>query len=71
MSDRDRLRDDSDNCEVRGDHRNAFEIAEDFEAVYGLKPGLRRMGSLQDLYGLMHKTREEQPGNIWAWLAMF
>lgn len=35
---------------VLGDRKSTFEIAEDMEAVYGIKPELERLGSLEDVY---------------------
>ena len=56
---------------VRGDHINIKEIANEFQAVYGQEPGLVRLGSLEDLYNLMHETRDRDPANIRAWLGLF
>ncbi|KAF4306348.1 hypothetical protein GTA08_BOTSDO05177 [Botryosphaeria dothidea] len=33
-----------------GDRKSTFEIAEDMKAVYGIKPKLERLGSLEDVY---------------------
>lgn len=35
---------------VLGDRKSTFEIAEDMKAVYGIKPKLERLGSLEDVY---------------------
>ncbi|KAL5318106.1 hypothetical protein ACEPPN_015211 [Leptodophora sp. 'Broadleaf-Isolate-01'] len=37
------------NAVVLGDPRSAFEMVDDIESVYGVKPVLERLGSLQDL----------------------
>ncbi len=46
------------------------EIAADFKAIYNQEPKLERLGSLQDLYKVMHETKDRSPGNVWAWLAL-
>lgn len=56
---------------VRGDHVNIKEIAAAFRDIYGEEPGLVRLGSLEDLYQLMHETRDKNPDNAMAWLGLF
>lgn len=58
-------------CAVRSDHKNIWEIAEDFEAIYKQKSEVHSLGSLHDLYETMHKTRAMQPHNMWAWMSLF
>lgn len=48
-----------------------FEIAEDFETVYSQKPGMHRLGSLDDLFSKMHNIRAAKPDNIWSWMPLF
>ncbi|PKY04959.1 NAD(P)-binding protein [Aspergillus campestris IBT 28561] len=54
-----------------GDRRSIHGIADDFAQVYGKKPQLERLGSLDDLYKAMQATFNKDPSNIFAYLAMF
>ncbi|KAI9924290.1 hypothetical protein MW887_007240 [Aspergillus wentii] len=54
-----------------GDRRSIRQIADDFEEVYGRKPQLERLGSKNDLYNTMQDIFKKDPGNIYAYLAMF
>ncbi|KAJ4299352.1 hypothetical protein N0V90_004597 [Kalmusia sp. IMI 367209] len=47
------------------------EIAESFERVYGVKPKLERLGSLEDLYDRMHELRAKEPQNFMAYIFLF
>lgn len=58
-------------CIVRGDHVNIKEVAAEFQNVYGEEPGLERLGSLEDLFKLMHHKRDQNPDNAPAWLGLF
>ncbi|CAM1501353.1 Fc.00g105150.m01.CDS01 [Cosmosporella sp. VM-42] len=55
----------------RGDQISIKEIAKEFQAVYNQEPGLLRLGSLEDLYTLMHETRDKDPADFKAWLGLF
>ncbi|KAH7187523.1 NmrA-like family protein [Fusarium oxysporum] len=55
----------------RGDHVSIRDIAADFKAVYDCEPKLERLGSLDDLFKLMHTTRDRDPSNFGAWLGLF
>ena len=55
---------------VRGDHVSMKDIAADFQAVYGDEPKLEQLGSLDDLYKLMHAARDREPENFGAWLGL-
>ncbi|PYI11060.1 hypothetical protein BO78DRAFT_426108 [Aspergillus sclerotiicarbonarius CBS 121057] len=54
-----------------GDRKSIRQIADEFAAVYGQKPRLERLGSLQDLYDTMQATYQKDPSNIFAYLALF
>ncbi|KAH9205698.1 hypothetical protein DL95DRAFT_317075 [Leptodontidium sp. 2 PMI_412] len=43
-----------------GDPRSAFEMVDDIESVYGVKPVLERLGSLQDLSLRVNSTGSSQ-----------
>ncbi|KAL4886413.1 NmrA-like family protein [Aspergillus karnatakaensis] len=47
------------------------EIAESFEKVYGVKATLKRRGSLDELYNLMHELRQKDPANIYSYVSLF
>jgi len=46
------------------------DIAADFKTVYNEEPRLEQLGTLEDLYKLMHETRARDPGNFMAWLGL-
>ncbi|KAF9889015.1 hypothetical protein FE257_007992 [Aspergillus nanangensis] len=54
-----------------GDRRNIQQIADDFAEVYGRRPALERLGSVQDLYSTMQAIYKKDPSNIYAYLALF
>ncbi|KAH8817758.1 nmrA-like family protein [Flagelloscypha sp. PMI_526] len=54
-----------------GGRSTIFEIAESFKKVYGVTPKLNNLGSLEDLYEMMHARRAEQPKNIYSFVALF
>ncbi|KAL4815712.1 hypothetical protein BDW67DRAFT_191354 [Aspergillus spinulosporus] len=54
-----------------GDRKTIHQIAEDFAQVYGKKPRLERLGSLDDLYNTMQAAYQKEPSSIFAYLAMF
>lgn len=39
--------------------------------MYGFRPQLERLGSLDDLYKLMHELREKYPQDPFKYMAMF
>ncbi|KAF4968325.1 hypothetical protein FSARC_4271 [Fusarium sarcochroum] len=54
-----------------GDRKSIKEIAAAFDKVYGVKPRLERLGSLEDLKTKMHALREKNPADIYSYLALF
>jgi hypothetical protein len=56
---------------VLGDRKNIHQITDEFAEVYGKKPQLERLGSLEDLYNTMQTTFKKYPSNIFAYLAMY
>ncbi|KAL1640201.1 hypothetical protein SLS58_007152 [Diplodia intermedia] len=46
-------------------------IAESYKKVYKVKPTLKRLGSLSDLYTRMHALREEDPANVFQYMPLF
>ncbi|KAE8141843.1 nmrA-like family protein [Aspergillus pseudotamarii] len=54
-----------------GDRKSIRQIADELAEVYGKKPQLERLGSLQDLYTHMQAKFKEDPSNIFAYLASF
>jgi hypothetical protein len=46
------------------------EIAAEFKVAYNEEPKLEQLGTLDDLYKLMHTTRDRDPGNFNAWLGL-
>lgn len=55
----------------RGDYISMKEIAAEFKFAYNEEPKLECLGSLEQLYGIMHTTRNHNPDNAYAWLGMF
>jgi hypothetical protein len=45
-------------------------MAATYKEVYGEEPNIMHRGSLEDLYRTMHQVKEQNPGNIWAWMGM-
>ncbi|GKT55755.1 NmrA-like family protein [Colletotrichum tofieldiae] len=54
-----------------GDRKNIKEIASIFEEVYGVKPELKRLGSLEDLRTTMHQLRAEHPNDVFKYMSLF
>ncbi|KAE8155072.1 nmrA-like family protein [Aspergillus avenaceus] len=46
------------------------EVAQSYENVYGVKATLERRGSLDDLFKTIHRMREEDPSNIYAYMSL-
>ncbi len=53
---------------VLGDRKSLIEIAELFAKVYGFKPDLHNLGSLEDLHQNMHKNLQMNPDDFMAWI---
>ncbi|KAH8797990.1 nmrA-like family protein [Flagelloscypha sp. PMI_526] len=51
-----------------GGRSTTFEISESFEKVYGVKPKLNNLGSLEDLFNLIKKRQTDEPQNIFGYL---
>ncbi|KAJ5329898.1 nmrA-like family protein [Penicillium brevicompactum] len=47
------------------------EIAETYEKVYGVKTGLERLGSLDELYKIMHEKRAQNPADFYSYMSLF
>ncbi|KAM0293825.1 hypothetical protein ACHAO9_001511 [Fusarium lateritium] len=54
-----------------GDRKSIKEIAATFDKVYGVKPKLERLGSLEDLKLKMHTLREKNPAEIYSYMPLF
>ncbi|KAK0704043.1 hypothetical protein B0T26DRAFT_658561 [Lasiosphaeria miniovina] len=54
-----------------GDRKSIKDIAASFEKVYGVKPNLERLGSLDDLKKRMHDLRAESPAAIYSYMFLF
>ncbi|KAF2847922.1 nmrA-like family protein [Plenodomus tracheiphilus IPT5] len=54
-----------------GDRKTLHQIADEFTEVFGKKPQLERLGSLEDLYNTMQVTYNKEPWNVPAYLALF
>ncbi|KAK3358484.1 hypothetical protein B0T24DRAFT_693464 [Lasiosphaeria ovina] len=54
-----------------GDRKSIKDIAASFEKVYGVKPNLERLGSLDDLKKRMHDLRAEDPAAIYSYMFLF
>lgn len=46
---------------VRGDRKSIHQIADVINTVYGFKPEVETLGSLDELYKRMHALRKEYP----------
>ena len=55
---------------VLGDRKSIKQIADEFYQVYGEKPKLERLGSIEDLYDTMQGVFQKDPSNIFAYLAL-
>ncbi|KAK4947717.1 hypothetical protein LTR66_014176, partial [Elasticomyces elasticus] len=47
------------------------EIAETYEKVYGVKTSLERLGSLDELYKIMHEKRAQNPADFYSYMSLF
>ncbi|EXM17085.1 hypothetical protein RAB80_005542 [Fusarium oxysporum f. sp. vasinfectum] len=54
-----------------GDRKSIKEIAATFDKVYGVKPKLERLGSLEDLKTKMHVLREKNPTDVYSYMPLF
>ncbi|KAI8304025.1 hypothetical protein K4K61_006534 [Colletotrichum sp. SAR11_59] len=54
-----------------GDRKKVKEIAASFEKVYGVKPQLERLGSIDDLKSTMHRAQAENPSDIFKCMSLF
>ncbi|RDW63270.1 hypothetical protein BP6252_10815 [Coleophoma cylindrospora] len=54
-----------------GDRKSLTEIIEIFAKVYGYKPDLQNLGSLEDLHQNMHESLDKSPADIMAWMPKF
>jgi hypothetical protein len=53
---------------VLGDRKSLIELVEMFGKVYGFKPNLHNLGSLEDLHQSMHKSLQMNPADVMAWM---
>ena len=53
---------------VLGDRKSLIEIVEIFAKVYGYKPDLHNLGSLEDLHQSMHESLHINPADAMAWV---
>jgi len=60
----------ADGAKVRGEQISVREMAAAYREVYGEEPNIEHRGSLEDLYRTMYQVKEQNPGNIWAWMGM-
>ncbi|KIX07842.1 uncharacterized protein Z518_02496 [Rhinocladiella mackenziei CBS 650.93] len=54
-----------------GGRASTKEIAVSFEKVYGIKPIIECLGSLEELYVKMHQQREKEPQNLYSYMFLF
>ncbi|CAO3682628.1 unnamed protein product [Umbelopsis ramanniana] len=47
------------------------ELSESFQEIYGIKPNLKRLGSLDDLFKHMNEVRAQQPENFLEYIPLF
>jgi hypothetical protein len=52
---------------VRGDFKSVIEIKKIYEEVYKSPLHLKRLGSLDELYGTVKEEFEKDSNNIMAW----
>jgi hypothetical protein len=53
-----------------GDRKSIKEIAATFGKVYGVKPNLERLGSLEDLKAKMHALREKNAADVYSYMPL-
>lgn len=56
---------------VLGDRATIKEIVQSFEKVYGVENKMESRSSLDDLYKHMHDARENDPQNIYSYMALY
>lgn len=56
---------------VLGDRKSVKKIAQHYEKVYGVKPQVQRLGTPEDIHEKMLAAFKSQPGNPFAWFALF
>ncbi|GAB5593826.1 hypothetical protein Unana1_08726 [Umbelopsis nana] len=56
---------------VTGGRTTNRGLAESFEKVYGIKPHLEKLGSLDDLFKRMHEIRAQQPKDFFNYMSLF
>lgn len=54
---------------VVGERKSIKQIAKEFVEVYRTNIELKRLGSLYDLFGQMRQARDENPWNIYGYIA--
>ncbi|PCD38704.1 hypothetical protein AU210_007169 [Fusarium oxysporum f. sp. radicis-cucumerinum] len=54
-----------------GDRKSIRQIAETMESVYGKKPELKNLGSLDDLRKTMLQIKEKDPQNFFSYIPLF
>lgn len=53
---------------VTGDVISIHQMAQTYEKVYGIKPELQRLGSLEDLHSTMTREREKYGDNFYKYV---
>ena len=56
---------------VLGDRKTIREMAQLYEKVYGVDSTVRTLGTREELHDKMRAAFEMQPGNSFAWMALF
>jgi hypothetical protein len=56
---------------VLGDRKSVKELAQLYEKRYGMRPEIRQVGSLDELYEKMQIAFNNSPQNPFAWMGMF
>ncbi|KAM0127278.1 hypothetical protein ACHAP3_008846 [Botrytis cinerea] len=59
------------NQQFLGDRKSLIEIVEIFAKVYGDKPDLHNLGSLEELYQSMHESLQTNPADVMGWMPKF
>ncbi|KAF2013025.1 NmrA-like family protein [Aaosphaeria arxii CBS 175.79] len=57
--------------EFLGDRKTLRQLADEFEEVYGTKPELECLGTLDDLKKIMQEAYQKDPSDTFAWVPQF
>jgi hypothetical protein len=60
----------TDKSAVLGDRLSIKEMAKQFEETYGEKPGLKNLGTLEELKANLDDAMKQNIQNIYGWMGL-